>query len=168
MQMIKVFTLKFENSIEGFNDTALSNFLPGKELVRWECRFFKYVNELYWTIIVEYKPISAPGQSIKVKKEAKKNEKYKDLLNKDDWPLFNYLRDWRAEKAKEEGVPLYIIFNNLQLAKITATRASSLNALQQIEGIGNARKQKYGNEVVQLIKNFGTSSKIENQEEKHG
>jgi ATP-dependent DNA helicase RecQ len=168
MQMIKVFTLKFENSIEGFDDSALSNFLPGKDLVRWECRFFRHVNELYWTVIVEYKVISAGGESLKVKKGAKRDEKYKDLLSKDDWPLFNHLRDWRAEKAKKEGVPLYIIFNNLQLAKITAARASSLNALQQIEGIGNSRKQKYGGEVTQLIKNFGASSKLEKHEENNG
>lgn len=168
MKMIKVFTLKFENSIEGFNDTALNNFLPGKELVRWECRFFKHVNQHYWTIIVEYKPVSAAGQSLKPGKETKRDESYKEFLSKDDWPLFNHLRDWRAEKAKKEGVPLYIIFNNLQLAKITAARPSSLNALQQIEGIGNSRKQKYGEEVVQLIKNFGTSSKLEKHEEKHG
>jgi ATP-dependent DNA helicase RecQ len=86
------------------------------------------------------------------KKGLKKDEKYKEILTENDWPIFKRLKEWRAEKCKKEGVPPYIVFTNLQLAKIAATRPTSLNAIQQIEGIGNSKREKYGNEILQIIK----------------
>ena len=52
--MLKVFTIKFENNLESFNDSALSNFISDKEITRWESQFFEQKNEHYWTIIIEY------------------------------------------------------------------------------------------------------------------
>jgi hypothetical protein len=37
--MLKVFTIKFENNLESFNDSALSNFISDKEITRWEYVF---------------------------------------------------------------------------------------------------------------------------------
>ena len=50
------------------------------------------------------------------KGDFKKDDTYKKLLSENDWPLYNRLREWRAERSKEAGVPPYIIFTNIQLA----------------------------------------------------
>ena len=76
-------------------------------------------------------------------------------MTENDWPLFEVLREWRGESSKKEGVPPYIIFTNIQLAKIAVTRPTSLNALQDIEGIGNAKREKYGKAILLIIKSHG-------------
>jgi hypothetical protein len=47
--MLKIFTIKYEERTESFNDGALSNFLSDKELLRWESHFFERKNEYLFT-----------------------------------------------------------------------------------------------------------------------
>jgi hypothetical protein len=54
--MLKIFTLKYEERTENINDSAMSNFLADKEILRWECHFFECKNEFFWTVMVEYRP----------------------------------------------------------------------------------------------------------------
>jgi superfamily II DNA helicase RecQ len=160
--MLKIFTLKYNEKSESFNDSAMSNFLADKELLRWESHFFERKNEYFWTVLVEYRTlVTTKTESIR-ENDAKKVEHYKDMLTDNDWPLFNMLREWRSERSKKEGIPPYIICNNVQLARITVKRPSSLNALLEIEGIGRGKTEKYGKELLQIIASFGQP--IENDE----
>jgi ATP-dependent DNA helicase RecQ len=52
--------------------------------------------------------------------------------------LFNTLRQWRAARAKAEGIPSYQIANNRQLAEMAESRPQSLTALAKLEGFGQA------------------------------
>lgn len=100
-----------------------------------------------------------------VKKEGNKNEGYKEILTDSDWPLFNVLREWRTEMSKKEGIPPYIICNNIQMANIAIKRPSFLNALQEIDGIGKAKIEKYGKEILQIIVSYGKPVANEEKEE---
>jgi superfamily II DNA helicase RecQ len=166
--MLKVFTLKFENKIESFDDSALSNFLTDKKVIKWKSHFFADKDGYYWTVMVEYISLSTSSTSIPLKKEKKGNDEYKKILTENDWPIFKRLREWRNEKGKSQGIPPYIIFTNVQLAQISVTRPQSLNAFQEIQGIGNAKKEKYGNEVIHIIKSVGLSLKTGRFEGKNG
>jgi len=53
--------------------------------------------------------------------------------------------------AAEEGVPVYAVCTNDQMAAIARTRPDSLAALRKIEGIGEAKAQKYGARFVSAI-----------------
>ncbi len=111
----------------------LSNFLLDKEILRWESHFFERKNEYFWTVLIEYRQ-SVPVQTVPTKKtEVSRDESYKELLSEKDWPLYNVLRDWRAERSKKEGIPPYIICNNMQLAKITVAWPPSRNAIEHSE-----------------------------------
>lgn len=155
--MLKVFTLKFNDKIEGFNDEIIYNFLCNKEVISWKSYFFERRNENFWTIVVEYKHAASQPEAIPGKTREKLDETYKDLLSENDWPLFKRLREWRGETSKAQGVPPYIICKNIPLAKIAVTRPKSLNALQEIEGIGNAKREKYGPDILKLVEVFETS-----------
>jgi superfamily II DNA helicase RecQ len=157
--MLKVFTIKFENNIEGFNDSILLNFLSDKKIIKWKSHFFSEKDGHYWTVILEYTSLSESSAPLSLRKVKKKDDEYRKILTENDWPIFNRLREWRNEKGKTEGIPPYIIFTNIQLAWISAARPRSLNALQEIQGIGNAKKEKYGSEVIQIIKTIGLQSK---------
>jgi len=155
--MLKVFTLKFNDKIEGFNDEIIYNFLCNKEVISWKSYFFERRNDNFWTIVLEYKHAASQSEDIPGKPRGKRDETYKNLLSENDWPLFKRLREWRGETSKAQGIPPYIICKNIQLAKIAVTRPKSLNALQEIDGIGNAKKEKYGADILELIKVFDTT-----------
>jgi superfamily II DNA helicase RecQ len=156
--MLNIFTHKYDEKSESFNDLSMSNFLSDKEILRWESHFFEHKKEFFWSVLVEYRA-SIPSQTgMPQKTEGSKDESYKELLKENDWPLFKVLREWRGELSKKEGIPPYIICNNIQLAKITVMRPSSLNALQEIEGIGKAKTEKYGKEILEKIASFGKTA----------
>ncbi len=153
--MLKIFTIKFEDKHESFNESILTGFLDGKEIIRWDAHLITRKNDHYWTVLVEYE--SAPTDLRMVQKGVgtpNRNERYKDIMTDKDWPLFKILREWRGERSRKEGVPPYIIFTNLQLARIAVTRPVSLNALQEIDGIGKAKREKYGKAVLKIIASF--------------
>ena len=153
--MLKIFTLKFEERIESFNDSMLTEFLAGRRVTRWEAHLIRRKRDHYWTILVECEhagsedPHPPPGSQ-----GSGKGDDYRSILSEDDWPLFELLRRWRTERSGAEGVPPYIILTNMQLAKIAVTRPSSLNALQCIQGIGDAKREKYGKDILGVVTLF--------------
>jgi ATP-dependent DNA helicase RecQ len=65
--------------------------------------------------------------------------------------LFEALRTWRAEEAKRQAVPPYVIFHDSVLRDIAATRPSGLEALAQIKGVGGTKLERYGAAVLGVI-----------------
>jgi len=84
---------------------------------------------------------------------------YKTILNEQEFALYADLRTWRKSMAEAEGVPVYTVFTNEQLAEIVRRRTDTLAALGEIDGIGPARLERYGASVlVQLQTKPPTSS----------
>jgi superfamily II DNA helicase RecQ len=73
---------------------------------------------------------------------------YKTVLSEYDFSLYAELRNWRKTLAEVEGVPVYAVFTNEQLAEIVRRRVDTLTALGDIEGIGPARIERYGVKVL--------------------
>ena len=161
--MLKIFTVRYSEKTENFPDQQMSDFLAGKEMLRWESHFFERKGEFFWTILVEYQP----GISPEAKESRGTNEKkdsYKSILTETDWPLFKLLQEWRGEKSRGGGIPPYIICTNVQLARISVMRPDSLNALQSIDGIGKAKIEKYGKEILQIVASCGKPLNFESAE----
>ena len=66
-------------------------------------------------------------------------------------PLFEALRAWRRERAKEQGIPPYVIFHDSTLRAVAAERPSSLHALSQIEGIGDTKLERHGESLLEAL-----------------
>jgi superfamily II DNA helicase RecQ len=41
---------------------------------------------------------------------------YKEVLKPEEFEVFSRLRDWRKAVAEKEGVPVYVVLSNEQLA----------------------------------------------------
>lgn len=76
---------------------------------------------------------------------------YKTVLNAADFAVYAALRGWRKATAEQEGVPVYAVFTNEQLAEIAQRRVATLAELGEIDGIGAARLQRYGAAVIALL-----------------
>ena len=68
-----------------------------------------------------------------------------------DEALYDALRDWRAGRAKELGQPAYCVFTDATLAAIAERRPVTVAALVAIPGIGQAKLDKFGEDVIGLV-----------------
>jgi superfamily II DNA helicase RecQ len=76
---------------------------------------------------------------------------YKQVLSPPDFAVFSQLREVRKQLALAAGVPVYDVFTNEQLAAMVTGRVASRTALQDIEGIGVARADKFGAAVLAVL-----------------
>ena len=72
-----------------------------------------------------------------------------------DVPLFETLRRWRSETAREQGVPAYIILVDRTLRELAEVRPTSHGMLSTISGMGSAKIEHYGEELLALIREAG-------------
>ena len=61
------------------------------------------------------------------------------------------LRAWRADTAREHGVPAYVVFHDATLAEIARQSPQTLDALGRISGIGAAKLERYGSALLDLL-----------------
>ncbi len=61
------------------------------------------------------------------------------------------LRTWRSERSRRDGVPAFIVMHDATLAAIAASRPSSLVALRRIDGIGPAKLDQYGEDILAVL-----------------
>jgi ribonuclease D len=65
--------------------------------------------------------------------------------------IYDELRLWRGRKAKREGMPPYLILNNRELAELAMRKPATLAKLREIDGIGEAKSARWGEEILALL-----------------
>jgi ATP-dependent DNA helicase RecQ len=65
--------------------------------------------------------------------------------------LFDALRAWRAEEAKAQKVPPYVIFHDSVLRDIAAVGPANLDELGQVKGVGVSKLARYGAKVLAVL-----------------
>jgi ATP-dependent DNA helicase RecQ len=66
--------------------------------------------------------------------------------------LFERLRAWRTDVARQHGVPAYVVFPDGTLRAIAALRPQSLEALRQVSGVGDKKLASYGAALIELVR----------------
>jgi DNA helicase II / ATP-dependent DNA helicase PcrA len=64
---------------------------------------------------------------------------------------FEALKAWRLERARRDEVPAYLVFHNSTLAEIAGRRPRSLAELAAVPGVGPAKLDRYGEEVLAAL-----------------
>ncbi len=149
--LVRVFAVRFNPATESFDDSAVAGFLADKEVLSISDHFFLNDDVPYLALVVRYRAAPAPAAAEPARAASQRDESWRELLAEADWPLFNALRSWRAERAKQAGIPPYVICNNRQLAEVISSRPATLAALGRIEGFGEAKLKKYGTDLLALI-----------------
>lgn len=89
----------------------------------------------------------------KALRSTRNKTKAKVEFNKEvDSTLFDVLRLKRAEIARKQGVPPYIVFNDATLTQMASSKPITLNQMADISGVGDAKLIKYGPVFLELIK----------------
>src|SRR4029077_3212647 len=60
------------------------------------------------------------------------------------------LKAWRTARARHDAVPAYVIAHDATLEAIAEARPASIPALRRVKGMGPARLERYGEEILAI------------------
>jgi len=138
--------VKYESDAEA----ELNEFLKSSRVITIHRELICQEGLYYWAIAIEYS--DSDSKETNKTGALKKRIDYKEVLSPEDFAVFAKLRDWRKETAGREAVQLYTIFTNDQMAAMVEKKITTKNGLKEIDGIGDARVEKYANAVLEILK----------------
>ena len=65
--------------------------------------------------------------------------------------LREYLRMWRRDVAKKQGIPAFVVMHDTSLEELCRVMPESLAAIRQIHGFGERKTESYGREILAAI-----------------
>jgi superfamily II DNA helicase RecQ len=68
--------------------------------------------------------------------------------------LLKRLRQWSHQKADEESKPVYFILSKKATYEIANRLPQSRRELLKISGVGNAKIATYGEEILDIVKEY--------------
>jgi DNA helicase-2/ATP-dependent DNA helicase PcrA len=68
-----------------------------------------------------------------------------------DTELFNRLKEWRMETARQRSVPAYVVFSDATLEAIATARPRNELELSLIKGVGPAKLDAYAEDILDLV-----------------
>ncbi|MFG3661282.1 DNA helicase RecQ [Streptomyces sp. NPDC047706] len=97
------------------------------------------------------KPVSSRAGSSPSGRSERKSKAAAVELPEELLPAFEALRAWRAEQAREQGVPAYVIFHDATLREIAVAWPKSVAELGGISGVGEKKRVTYGEGVLAVL-----------------
>lgn len=87
-----------------------------------------------------------------------KKEKFKSKPSKEETSehpdLFKALRAYRTTMAQDEGIQHYQVFTQKSLFAMCKSLPTTLSQLKEIHGIGKAKLNKYGDDIIDIIQSY--------------
>lgn len=90
----------------------------------------------------------------KRKKEVINKKEISYNREKEDSSLFETLRALRRKLADQQAIPPYIVVSDKVLNNICQIKPTTLESFGAINGIGEYKKERYGNDFINAIKQF--------------
>lgn len=80
-----------------------------------------------------------------------------EVVEDQPWPAaVQALKEWRRRRAKADGVPAYVVLHDSTVADLARRLPQSEAQLASVEGIGPAKLDKYGVDILHTIKSVST------------
>jgi len=121
-----------------------------------EAHAFK-LNNLSWKVLKEnFKVFLAQPRTFESRMAEKEDKKPIKVQIKEqaDQELFEILRKLRKETADSESVPAYVVFSDATLSDMILLKPTSLHQMKTVQGIGQAKLDKYGTSFLKAIQTF--------------
>lgn len=94
----------------------LNAFMVKHKVVQVDRQFVAQGDLSYWSLCVCYQSVSTASPAVTAAKKARID--YKEVLNESQFAHFAALRELRKQMAEQDGVPVFAVFTNDQLAKM--------------------------------------------------
>ena len=134
----------------------LNAFISSHRFAHIERKWIDQGTQSAWAFCVEY-VLASPTRDGNPRTQLSRNRiDYKTILSSDEFTIFSQLRELRKELSQQEGVPVFALFSNEQLAQMVQRRCSSKADLLGIEGIGEAKVEKYSEKLIATLSKFAS------------
>ena len=168
--LIDVLTGDDNQRIKNFNHDKLRVFAIGKEYSKqeWQSIFRQLVAQNFLKVdmanhggikitkegynFLKEKGTLELGKYVKIKTNKEKTKVNLNLDHKED-NLFKVLKAKRLEIAKAKNLPPYVIFHDRALIEMSKLKPNSLAEMLNINGVGQAKIERYGEEFLAVISN---------------
>lgn len=138
---------------EGAATDELNRFLQNHKVLSIDRRWVDLGTESLWVFCIDYWEGGGPGQmGATANASSRVRVDYKEQLSAEDFAIFAKLRDWRKATAQADAVPVYTVFTNEQLAQMVRDRVTNRTSLEAITGVGDARIEKFGERILEVLK----------------
>lgn len=154
---VKVLTLQYAAALGGFDERPLADFVRDKEILAIREHFFSVHDLPHLACLITYQEPVLPAATANGEASAPRSNGRappSDVtadLAPEERALFGTLREWRAARARKEGVPPYVLFTNRELVRIVKARPATPGALQALDGIGAGKVERYGKRILDLV-----------------
>ncbi|OQX17615.1 MAG: hypothetical protein BWK80_39380 [Desulfobacteraceae bacterium IS3] len=144
-------------------ESELNRFLRSVRVITIHREFVANGQNTFWSMAVEY---LHDGVHSETASSGKRKVDYKEVLSPEDFTLFSKLREWRKNTADQEGIAMYLILTNEQMAKIAEKRITTEAALKEVAGVSDTRAKKYSEAVIKIVSEFPENKGSENETER--
>ena len=155
---IRIFALPMEG--DELATEECNKFLRGQRVLSVQKTAVVDGGRHYWSVCVEYLPrrgheSGAVGGGATAHSQKPRIDD-REILSKEEFARFAKLRDLRRQLADADGVPVYNVLNNAQLAAIARAVPQAKTELAKVEGLGTAKIERYGDALLSLLLGFGS------------
>jgi len=127
-------------------EMELNSFLNSHKIIQIEKCLVQKAGSEYWTFCIEYLDTINDHKSFR-----KMRIDYKEVLSSAQFIIFDQLRKKRKLLAQNEGIPVFSVFTNEQLAMMVTENCKIQSDLEQTQGIAKARIEKYGLAMIEEL-----------------
>ncbi len=102
----------------------------------------------------------APAKETRRKRDATRKKSKKPTISPKlkgrDREHFEVLRGWRNDQARELGMPPYVVFADKTIQSLLKLRPTNKDELLRVEGIGEAKAKRFGNDILKVMRTLTT------------
>jgi superfamily II DNA helicase RecQ len=139
----------------------LNAFLATHQVLSIERHLINQGLQSYWSVCVDFMTNGSSKGGAAGANLSRGRIDYKTILTGEEFEVFSRLRELRKGIAVEEALPVYAVFTNEQLAQAVQRRCRSVGDLKQVEGIGDAKVDKYAGRLLAILTTLEAKSNAE-------
>lgn len=142
---VKVLKVRISDQFQNMDEAILNDYLERYDIIDLNTQLV-HGDINYWSVFINY-------EEKQIKSTSNKANVNPEELSEEETIIYDKLKNWRAEKARESQLPPYIIFHNAHLVAIAKHKPSNFEDLENIKGLGKAKIEKYGAEIIEVLEN---------------
>ena len=145
----KIFSIPVTD--DGSAIEEMNRFLRSHKVLEAEQQLVSTKCGSHWHFCIKYLANAYPAVSAT---QSSSKVDYKEVLDEKTFAVFSTLREVRKKIAEEDGLPVYAVFTNEELAGIAALEKILPETIKTVKGIGDKKTERFGKRMVEQFNNL--------------
>jgi superfamily II DNA helicase RecQ len=142
----KIFTVPVSD--DGAAIEEMNSFLRGHKALEVEQQLISTKAGSHWHFCIKYLANALPVMTAGRPQGVSKVD-YKEVLSEKVFAVFSALREARKRVAEEDGLPVYAVFTNEELAGIAALESVAVEGMKKVKGVGDKKVERFGKRLAE-------------------